>query len=223
MRVIMCARRRETLCLPREGIASVFTSRPLQLTSRGGGPSLIYIIIHTTHPLYFLLSHRGAQSHIRLVKRANIFRPWCCGVAYIVSLFPLGFHCDETRKRGNKSRHTLLAVKTVTMAELVSDRSKKSSVTQLVHSTIGLGLLKPAETAVPSSILSSPEEDNGAMASSSSSRLHFYTKRSAGGSVSSEKAAGLDPDSDGGLTSLDAAGGRRRGKGRLPHQPSQDG
>lgn len=92
------------------------------------------------------------------------------------------------------------------------ERAKKSSVTQLVHSTIGLGLLKPAETAV-STVLSSPEEDGMA------ARLTFYSKTSAG-SVSSEKAA-TEVDSDGGLTSLDT--GRRRGKGRLPHQPSQDG
>ena len=99
----------------------------------------------------------------------------------------------------------------VTMAEH-GERAKKSSVTQLVHSTIGLGLLKPAETAV-STVLSSPEEDGMA------ARLTFYSKTSAG-SVSSEKAA-TEVDSDGGLTSLDT--GTRRGKGRLPHQPSQDG
>jgi hypothetical protein len=97
------------------------------------------------------------------------------------------------------------------MAEY-GERAKKSSVTHLVHSTIGLGLLKPAETAV-SSILSSPEEDGMA------ARLTFYSKTSAG-SVSSEKAA-LDVESDEGLTSLDT--GKRRNKGRLPHQPSQDG
>ena len=97
------------------------------------------------------------------------------------------------------------------MAE--QERSKKSSVTQLVHSTIGLGLLKPTEPRAVSAVLSSPEEDGMA------ARLTFYSKTSAG-SVSSEKAA-LDADSDNGLTSLDS--GTRRGRGKLPHQPSQDG
>ena len=95
------------------------------------------------------------------------------------------------------------------MAE--QERPKKSSVTQLVHSSIGFGLLAPAEV----SILSSPEQEDASMAA----RLTFYSKTSVG-SVSSEKGA-VDHDSDGGLTSLDT--GTRPARGRLPHQPSQDG
>ena len=99
------------------------------------------------------------------------------------------------------------------MAE--AERTKKSSVTQLVHSTIGLGLLRPAETSVSPILLSSPEQEEGAMA------MRAASQKSAGrGSVSSEKAA-ADHDSDGGLTSLDS--GTRPARGRLPHQPSQDG
>ena len=98
------------------------------------------------------------------------------------------------------------------MAE--QERPKKSSVTQLVHSSIGFGLLTPTEGSV-ATILSSPEQEDASMAA----RLTFYSKTSVG-SVSSEKGA-VDHDSDGGLTSLDT--GTRPARGRLPHQPSQDG
>jgi hypothetical protein len=98
--------------------------------------------------------------------------------------------------------------------------TKKTSVTQLVHSTIGLGLLKATdagfgacETAARPQLelaktLLSPDQENMA------GRLQFYSKTSAG-SMSSAV------DSEWGLSSLDS--GARPARGRLPHQPSQDG
>ena len=90
------------------------------------------------------------------------------------------------------------------------ERSKKTSVTQLVHSTIGGFGLVTAEPNSPSATLSSPEE---AMAS----RLQFNAKTSAG-SVSSDKVA--TSENDLGMSSLDK--GPRPTRGRLLPQPSQE-
>lgn len=97
----------------------------------------------------------------------------------------------------------------------IEERYKKSSVTQLVHSTIGLGLLKPqaeADIAKTPTFLVSPEEN-------SCVGLGYYSKRSAGSASSEKMAVALDMDRDGGITSLDT--GTRAA--RLPHQQSQDG
>lgn len=96
------------------------------------------------------------------------------------------------------------------------ERQKKNSVTQLVHSTIGLSLLKPAEPSVAGKSIANPEDDNMA------ARLTFYSKASAG-SASSEKAAGCEDSTYSEvMTSLDS-GSRRPHRRHLPHQPSQDG
>ena len=92
------------------------------------------------------------------------------------------------------------------------ERQKKTSLTHLVHSTLGLGLLKPQGEA--KSILISPEDESAA-------RLTFYSKKSTGSESSEKMACVADDDDDGGLTSLDT--GTRRARGKLPHQPSQDG
>ena len=101
--------------------------------------------------------------------------------------------------------------------------TKKTSVTQLVHSTIGLGLLKPTDAGLGAceanarpaqqakNILLTPEEEH---IMAGAGRLQFYSKTSAG-SVSSAV------DSEWGLTSLDS--GSRPARGKLPHQPSQEG
>ena len=94
---------------------------------------------------------------------------------------------------------------------VAEDRSKKkTSVTQLVHSTIGFGLM-PAEPDLEAvcsfSLLGSPEEETMA------SRMQMNSKTS----VSSDKVA----DSEWSASNLDL--GSRAARGKLPKQPSQDG
>ena len=92
---------------------------------------------------------------------------------------------------------------------MAQERQKKTSLTQLVHSTIGLSLVTQEGEA--SLAEASPEENMA-------SRLQFNSKSGAG-SVSSDKVALTEYDD---VSSLDR-GRRQRPTKTLINQASQDG